>query len=273
MSSFRDRVSLFPWVFGLLFPSQILSLLHHWIPGSEDGLRLRWDAVRGFFVENLFEYLSCFSEFRNPDLAVVILVDMLEGGFDCLHLRCPQLHLLFACSVQVSMYIIWRCFAVLPCWGSTTLASKAWEDRRYRRDSELLSDKLKMQAEDFRIKQHLQCFPNGFSAYDLFTTEVNRWHPLQWTLLHLAPTAFWFYRCSDGVLVDDFIEAIGPWGICWSQWPTSSSNGLCGEGMVDFLWHLISMQFCPVKLIFLNTNISMAQRGPYIEQKCHFGIL
>ena len=198
---------------------------------------------------------------------------MWEGGFDCLHPRCPQLHLLFACSVQVSMYISWRCFAVLPCWGSTTLASKAWEDRRYRRDSELLSDKLKMQAEDFRIKQHLQCFPNGFSAYDLFTTEVNRWHPLQWTLLHLAPTAFWFYRCSDGVLVDDFIEAIGPWGICWSQWPTSSSNGLCGEGMVDFLWHLISMQFCPVKLIFLNTNISMAQRGPYIEHKCHFGIL
>ncbi len=66
------------------------------LSGSEDGLRLRWDAVRGFFVENLFEYLSCLSESLirlgcwNPGGCAW----MCEGGFDCIHPRCPHLHVL-----------------------------------------------------------------------------------------------------------------------------------------------------------------------------------
>ena len=88
MSSFRDWCNLcqrsvcFHGFLGYFFLLKFSAfcIIEFQDPGSEDGLRLRWDAVRGFFVENLFECLSCFSEFRNPDLAVVILVDVLGCG-------------------------------------------------------------------------------------------------------------------------------------------------------------------------------------------------
>ena len=198
--------------FWLLFPSQILSLLHHWIAGSEDGLRLRWDAVRGFFVENLFEYLSCFSEFRNPDLAVVILVDVLGGGFDCLHPRCPQLHLL--------LHVL--------CRYQCTSAEDALQYYHAGVQRPLLAKPEKI--EDIDV---IPIFFVHYQGKQMASTAMNiassRSHSvLILSLLRRCP-GWWFYE----------IEAIGPWGICWSQWPTSSSNGLCGEGIrVDFLRHL-----------------------------------
>eukprot|EP00434_Breviolum_minutum_P040442 symbB.v1.2.035936.t2/scaffold4956.1/size32453/3 len=58
--SFRLRISFLQIyqekIYDLLNPTLFVS------QGSEDGLRLRWDAVRGFFVENLFEYQCTSAE-------------------------------------------------------------------------------------------------------------------------------------------------------------------------------------------------------------------